>query len=90
MLEKRVTKQWYDPKMSRVSCRIVLFAARARTAATPKLTRDQCEVCGTTYEASCTFESAIDDFSDATPELRDTAHWWLDMWKVAEPLKDLD
>ena len=25
--------------------------------------------------------------SDAQPELRETAHWWLDMWKVADPLK---
>jgi methionyl-tRNA synthetase len=85
MLEKRVTKQWYDPKVSRfLQDRFV--RGTCPNCGDTEAYSDQCEVCGTTYEASALLNPRS-MISDAKPELRDTAHWWLDMWKVAEPLK---
>jgi methionyl-tRNA synthetase len=85
MLEKRVTKQWYDPKVSRfLQDRFV--RGTCPNCGDTEAYSDQCEVCGTTYDASQLLNPRS-QISDAKPELRETAHWWLDMWKVAEPLK---
>ena len=47
---------------------------------------DECDRCGARYEPNELINprSAI---SDGIPELRDTLHWWLDMWKVSEVLR---
>ncbi len=85
MLEKRVTKQWYDPKMSRfLQDRFV--RGTCPSCQDPEAYSDECEVCGTQFDPS-TLQNPRSQLSDAKPELRDTAHWWLDMWKVADPLK---
>jgi methionyl-tRNA synthetase len=85
MLEKRVTKQWYDPKMSRfLQDRFV--RGTCPNCGNTEAYSDQCEVCGTAFSAS-ELMNPRSQISDAKPELRDTAHWWLDMWKVADPLK---
>ena len=46
---------------------------------------DECDRCGARYDPSELIDprSAI---SDATPELRETLHWWLDMWHVDDVL----
>jgi methionyl-tRNA synthetase len=85
MLEKRITKQWFDPKMSRfLQDRFV--RGTCPNCQSPEAYSDSCEVCGAQFDPSQLIEPKS-QLSDARPELKDTAHWWLDMWRVADPLK---
>ena len=85
MLEKRVTKQWYDPKVNRfLQDRFV--RGTCPNCGSPEAYSDECEACGTQFDPG-TLQDPRSQLSDSKPELRDTAHWWLDMWKVADPLK---
>lgn len=85
MLEKRITKQWYDPKMNRfLQDRFV--RGTCPNCGNADAYSDECDACGTQFDPS-TLQNPRSQLSDAQPELRDTAHWWLDMWKVADPLK---
>lgn len=87
MLEKRTSKQWYDPKLNRfLQDRNVTGKCPNPKCENEKAYSDECEVCGHTYNPSELLnpKSAL---SDGTPELRDTTHWWLDMWKVSEELR---
>ena len=85
MLEKRITKQWYDQKMDRfLQDRFV--RGTCPNCGNTEAYSDECSVCGTQFEPS-ELKDPRSQLSDAIPELRDTAHWWLDMWKVADPLK---
>ena len=85
MLEKRITKQWFDPKMNRfLQDRFV--HGTCPLCGDTKAYSDECDACGSTFDPS-RLVNPISQLSDAKPELRDTAHWWLNMWKVAEPLK---
>lgn len=85
MLEKRVTQQWYDPKMGRfLQDRFV--RGTCPNCGNTEAYSDECDVCGTRFEPSQLIDPRS-QISEAKPELRDTAHWWLDMWKVGEPLK---
>lgn len=85
MLEKRITKQWFDTKMDRfLQDRFV--RGTCPNCGNTEAYSDECEACGAQYEASA-LKDPRSQISDAVPELRDTAHWWLDMWKVADPLK---
>ena len=88
MLEKKVSKQWFDPKLQRfLQDRFV----RGKCP-NPKCDNDdaaysdECEKCGTQYRPSELLnpKSAL---SQETPILKDTVHWWLDMWKVSEELR---
>lgn len=85
LLEKRITKQWYDSKMNR------FLQDRFVTGTCPSCGAndaysDECSTCGVQFDPS-TLINPRSQLSDAQPELKDTAHWWLDMWKVADPLK---
>lgn len=88
MLEKRTSKQWYDPKLNRF-----LQDRNVRgKCPNPKCTNemaysDDCEVCGTQYNPS-ELISPRSALSDATPVLKDTVHWWLDLWKVSDVLRE--
>jgi methionyl-tRNA synthetase len=88
MLEKKTTKQWFDPKINR------FLQDRNVTGKCPNLSctnevaySDNCEVCGTEYDPSKLINPKS-SLSDATPELRDTTHLWLDMWKVSDELTE--
>jgi methionyl-tRNA synthetase len=85
MLEKRVTKQWYDPKVNRFLQDRFVRGTCPNCGATDALS-DECETCSTKFDAADLIDPRS-QISDAKPELKDTAHWWLNMWKVAEPLK---
>lgn len=86
LLEKRVTKQWFDPKMNRfLQDRFV--RGTCSNCGNTEAYSDECEACGTQFDPS-TLQDPRSQLSDAKPELRETAHWWLDMWKVADPLKN--
>ncbi|MFS4460042.1 methionine--tRNA ligase [Bdellovibrio sp. HCB2-146] len=85
LLEKRITKQWYDPKMNRfLQDRFV--RGTCPNCGNTEAYSDECDACGTQFDPS-TLKDPRSQLSDAKPELKDTAHWWLDMWKVADPLK---
>lgn len=85
MLEKRITKQWYDPKMNRfLQDRFV--RGTCPNCQNTEAYSDECDACGVQFDPS-KLKDPRSQLSDAIPELRDTAHWWLNMWKVADPLK---
>lgn len=87
MLEKRVSRQWYDPQLGRfLQDRFVRGKCPNPKCDNDAAYSDECDRCGMHYDPAELIEpkSAI---SGVVPELRDTAHWWLDMWKVADLLR---
>lgn len=86
MLEKKTTKQWYDPKINRfLQDRNVTGKCPNNNCTNGAAYSDNCEVCGTEYDPS-ELINPKSSLSDATPELRDTAHLWLDMTRVQDEL----
>jgi methionyl-tRNA synthetase len=87
MLEKRASLQWFDPKSNRfLQDRFVRGKCPNPKCANENAYSDECDSCGSRYEPSELIHprSAI---SDGVPVLRETLHWWLDMWKVSEVLR---
>lgn len=87
MLEKRVSQQWYDPQLGRfLQDRFVRGKCPNPKCDNDAAYSDECDRCGAHYTPGELIDprSAI---SGVIPELRDTAHWWLDMWKVADLLR---
>jgi len=87
LLEKRVSKQWFDPKLNRfLQDRFVRGQCPNLKCTNIGAYSDECDACGLKYDPTELIQprSAL---SDAAPELRDTVHWWLDMWKVSDPLR---
>jgi methionyl-tRNA synthetase len=88
MLEKKTTKQWFDPKISRfLQDRNVTGKCPNPNCINTTAYSDSCEVCGLQYDPA-ELINPKSSLSDATPELRDTAHLWLDMWKVSDQLTE--
>jgi methionyl-tRNA synthetase len=86
MLEKKTTKQWFDPKMNRfLQDRNVTGKCPNSNCTNEKAYSDNCEDCGTQYDPS-ELINPKSSLSDATPFLKDTVHWWLNMWKVSDEL----
>ncbi len=84
MLEKRTSKQWYDPSME------LFLADRYVVGTCPKCGYDrayseECDSCGSNHSAE-ELLNPVSTVSGQTPVLRDTDHWWLNMWKVISPL----
>jgi methionyl-tRNA synthetase len=85
-LDKKVSKQWYDPKINRfLQDRYVTGKCPNPHCENTQAYSDSCDVCGATYDPS-ELINPKSGLSDATPELRDTAHLWLDMWKTGDEL----
>ncbi|MDD9967970.1 MAG: class I tRNA ligase family protein [Myxococcales bacterium] len=88
LLDKRVSKQWYDPVLERfLADRFVRGRCPNPGCDNPDAYGDQCDRCGQQHDPTDLIEprSAV---SDGTPELRETAHWYLDMWSVSETLRE--
>jgi methionyl-tRNA synthetase len=86
MLEKKITKQWYDPKIDRfLQDRNVTGKCPNPHCTNETAYSDNCEVCGAEYDPS-ELQNPKSALSGATPELRPTAHLWLDMTKVQDQL----
>ncbi len=86
MLEKKVTKQWFDPKINRfLQDRNVTGKCPNPNCTNTTAYSDSCEVCGAQYDPSELIEPKS-SLSDATPILKDTAHLWMDMTKVQDQL----
>ncbi len=87
MLEKRTSRQWYDPIIQRfLQDRLVHGQCPNPKCGNPAAYSDECEKCGTRYDPS-ELQNPKSAVSDGIPELRETVHWWLDLWKVSEPLR---
>ncbi|HVZ36111.1 MAG TPA: class I tRNA ligase family protein, partial [Polyangiaceae bacterium] len=87
MLEKRVSQQWFDPKIGRfLPDRFVRGRCPNPKCDNEDAYSDECERCGHQHAPQDLINprSAI---SDATPVMRETAHFWLNMWKVQETLR---
>ncbi len=87
MLEKRKSRQWFDPKAQRfLPDRFVRGRCPNPKCNYENAYSDECDVCGHQHEPTELIDprSAI---SDAVPEMRETVHWWLDMWGVSETLR---
>ena len=88
LLEKKTTKQWFDPKLSRfLQDRNVTGKCPNTNCNNERAYSDECEVCGTQYDPSQLINPKS-SLSDATPILKDTDHLWLDMWKVGDQLTE--
>jgi methionyl-tRNA synthetase len=88
MLEKRSTLQWFDPKMQRfLPDRYVRGRCPNPKCDNEDAYSDECDRCGMQHEPSELIRPRS-TLSDAVPELRPTVHWWLDMWKVSETLRE--
>jgi methionyl-tRNA synthetase len=87
VLEKKTSLQWYDPKMKRfLQDRFVRGQCPNPKCDNAQAYSDECDKCLSHYEPT-ELKNPKSALSDATPELRETAHFWLDMWKVSEPLR---
>jgi methionyl-tRNA synthetase len=87
MLEKRTTQQWFDPKLGRfLQDRLVNGKCPNPKCENQNAYSDECEQCGATYSPS-ELLNPHSTVSDGVPVLKDTVHWWLDMWKVSELLQ---
>ncbi|MEC7947276.1 MAG: class I tRNA ligase family protein [Myxococcota bacterium] len=85
MLEKRTTLQWYDPDVDRfLADRLVRGTCPA--CGYTDAYADECGRCGHQHEATELIEPRS-QLSEATPEQRETVHWFLDMDAVSETLR---
>ena len=88
MLEKKVSKQWFDQKLNRfLQDRNVSGKCPNPKCENLSAYSDDCEVCGTQYDPS-ELLNPISALSGTTPVLKDTVHWWLDLWKVSDQLQE--
>jgi methionyl-tRNA synthetase len=83
-LEKRTTQQWYDSALQ------IFLPDRYVQGICPKCDApraysDQCDTCGAHY-APEELKEPVSTVSGETPSLKETDHWWLDMWRVADQL----
>ncbi|WP_438040295.1 methionine--tRNA ligase [Sorangium sp. So ce128] len=88
LLEKRATRQWFDPKMGRfLPDRYVRGRCPNPQCDNEDAYSDECDRCGQQH-APAALLNPRSTLSDAVPELRETVHWWLDMWSVSETLRE--
>ncbi|MFL5303652.1 MAG: methionine--tRNA ligase, partial [Polyangia bacterium] len=87
MLEKRTSRQWYDPQLKRfLPDRLVRGTCPNPKCNYENAYSDECDRCGHQHEPT-ELINPKSVLSNATPEMRDTVHWFLDMWKVSEVLR---
>jgi len=87
LLEKRTSKQWYDPKVERfLPDRFVVGRCPNPKCDNDRAYSDECDRCGHQYEPEQLIEPKS-TISDATPVMRETIHWYLNMWAVSESLR---
>ncbi|MCB9692768.1 MAG: class I tRNA ligase family protein [Alphaproteobacteria bacterium] len=87
LLEKRTSLQWFDPSLGRfLPDRLVLGTCLNPKCGFADAYSDECPVCGHQHDPA-DLKDPRSTLSDATPELRGTTHWFLDMAAVAEPLR---
>jgi methionyl-tRNA synthetase len=85
MLSKKTSEQWYDPELSMFLPDRFVYG-QCPKCEDQKAYSEECDACGATYLAS-QLQNPKSTVSDSTPVLKDTDHFYLDMWKVADQLK---
>lgn len=87
MLIKKTSKQWYDPELKRfLQDRLVTGKCPNSKCNNEAAYSDECEQCGTHYDPSELIQPKS-TVSQGVPELRETVHWWLNLWEVSEELR---
>ncbi|MBS1986126.1 MAG: class I tRNA ligase family protein [Bdellovibrionales bacterium] len=87
LLEKKASQQWFDPKLNRfLQDRFVTGKCPNPKCDNEAAYSDECDRCGAQYLPT-ELQNPKSAMSDATPILKETVHWWLDMWKVSEQLR---
>lgn len=88
LLSKQASMQWYDPKMERfLPDRYVRGQCPNPTCGNPDAYSDECDVCGHQHDPS-ELIGPRSTISDAEPVMKETVHWWLDMWSVSEVMRE--
>jgi methionyl-tRNA synthetase len=85
-LSSRISKHWYDPEVQR------FLPDRLVSGTCPQCKKtgaysDECDACGAKYNAEDLLDP-VSAASDSTPQLRDSKHLWLDMWKPSELIQE--
>jgi len=86
MLEKKTTEQWYDTELSMFLPDRFVYGTCPKCGH-EKAYSEECDVCGATYNPH-ELKDPQSTVSDSTPVLKETDHWWLDMWKVSDQLTE--
>jgi methionyl-tRNA synthetase len=87
LLEKRSSRQWYDSKVERfLPDRFVRGKCPNPRCDNTEAYSDECDRCGSQHEATALLNPRS-SVSDATPELRDTIHWYLNMASLSDTLR---
>lgn len=88
LLDKRTSKQWYDPEKQRfLPDRFVRGTCPNPKCGDPNAYSDECPKCGHQHLPTDLLDPRS-TISNATPELRDTVHLWLNMWDVSDTLRE--
>ncbi|MCF8059782.1 MAG: class I tRNA ligase family protein [Bacteriovoracaceae bacterium] len=86
-LEKRTSEQWYDPELGMfLPDRYVTGTCPNENCTNEQAYSEECDVCGKQYEAN-QLKNPISSVSKSTPVLKETDHWYLDMWSASNELK---
>jgi len=85
MLSKKTSKQWFDEDM-KLFLPDRYINGECPSCGYKKAYSDECDSCGTTYKPE-ELLAPISTLSGTAPVLKDTDHWWLDMWQVVDQLK---
>lgn len=87
LLEKRTTRQWFDPRLERfLPDRLVRGRCPNPKCDNDDAYSDECTKCGRQYPPTELLDPRS-TLSDAVPIMRDTVHAWLDMAAVSETLR---
>ena len=88
LLTKKASRQWYDPEAERfLQDRFVTGHCPNPQCDNEGAYSDGCDSCGEKYDPA-DLQNPRSAISDATPELRETQHLWLNMWDVSEVLRE--
>ncbi|AKV00353.1 Methionyl-tRNA synthetase [Labilithrix luteola] len=88
LLEKRSSRQWFDPKVQRfLPDRFVRGRCPNPKCENEDAYSDECDRCGHQHSPEDLIRPRS-TISDATPEMRETVHWFLDMSKVSETMRE--
>ncbi len=85
MLEKKTSKQWFDPELTMFLPDRFVFGECPKCG-DQKAYSEDCDACGANYKS----EELINPkstVSKSAPELKDTDHFYLDMWKVVDQMR---
>lgn len=85
-LNKRTSEQWFDVDMN------MFLPDRYVTGTCPNCGNqdaysEECDACGKQYESS-QLQNPKSSVSSSTPVLKETDHWYLDMWSATNELKE--